>query len=109
MYSKLLSMSWHDIMESDYIFKSNFEKHVIQIYAKEITEDNNDDSIILVYYNIFTGNPIILLHHYNTSGAVNEIPDVEGYVKELTGGKDENGEEFTEVLYIDKEINQLED
>ena len=109
MYEKLLSMTWADIMESDYIFKSNFEKRVIVISASEVSDDKDDDSIILIYYNVYTGKPIVLLHHYNKKGMATEIPDIEGYHEDRTEGVNEDGEDFTEVLYVEEDISKLED
>lgn len=107
MYEKLLSMSWSDMMESDYLFKSNSEKRVIQISADEVSEDKGDDSIILVYYNVYTGKPIILLHHYSRKGMAKDVPYVVGYHEDRTEGVNDDGEDFTEVLYVDEEISNL--
>ena len=107
MYELLLEMTWHDIMESDYIFKSNFEKHVIQISASELNNDKDDDSVILIYYNVYTGKPIILLHHSNKKGVCMNVPSVAGYHEDRTEGVNDDGEDFTEVLYVDEEISKL--
>lgn len=77
MYEKLLSMTWDQMMESDYCFKSNAARKIIQINGSEF--DKNDDSIIIVYYNVYTGNPMILTQRY--SHTVEDIvpPQIDGF------------------------------
>ena len=103
MYDKLLSIMWEEIMNSDYIFISNSEKRVIQIKGSEVSDDTEDDSIILVYYNMFTGKPLLLIQHYDGRGRASILPSIEGYIKERTEGVNKDGEEYTEVVYIDEE------
>lgn len=103
MYENLLSLTWEEIMESDYIFISNSEKRVIQIKGSEVAEDATDDSIVLVYYNMFTGKPLLLIQHYDGRGRASVLPSISGYIKERTEGVNKDGEEYTEVVYIDED------
>ena len=107
MYNELLSIDWNDMMMSDYIFKSNTEKHVIQVYGSEFNK--NDKSLILVYYNVYTNKPMMLLQRYNDVGLNLKLPDIDGYSKTLVEGEDDEGV-FTEVTYVLKSLQEaLED
>lgn len=97
MLRTLLQSDWNTIMDSDYVFKSNIEKHVIQIFGKEFNKD--DDSLILVYYNVYTNKPMMLLQRYNRKGVNVDAPEIDGYSLVVEEGEDSAGE-YTEVTYI---------
>ena len=98
MYAKLLSMTWDEMMNSDYVFKSNVEKRVIQIFGNEFVKD--DDSLILVYYNVYTNKPMICIQRYNRKG-VNITPEeVDGFAVTMVEDVEEDGSEFTEITYV---------
>lgn len=89
-------MSWDDMMESDYIFKSHAVKHVVQINGKEL---GGIDSTILIYYNVYNGMPMLLVQRFNKTVDI-ELPEIDGYVSTYIRGDDIDEEEFTEITYI---------
>ena len=100
MLQEFLKKSWSEIMNSDYNFKSNTFRHVIEISGSEIIE--GDDSHILVYYNTYTQMPMIVLQHYDRGAvAANEI---EGYCLRVDEGVVEGGKEFTEIIYLSEDF-----
>lgn len=107
MLSKFLSMSWSDIIDSDYSYKSNSFRHVIEINGSEFLEKDND-CFVLVYYNVYTGKPMIALLHYERLGI--EPEQVEGYFVRKDEGVDEvNNTSVTEIMYLSQTIkNALE-
>ena len=98
MYEQLLRMTWWDMMNSDYVFKSNIEKHVIQIFGSEF--EDGDDSLILVYYNVYTNEPMLLIQRYNRKGVEIHPPEVEGFNMTLVEDTETDGCDFTEVTYV---------
>ena len=100
MLNEFLKKTWAEVVSSDYDFKSNTFKHVIEIDGNELKE--GDDSLILVYYNVYTNLPMIILQHYHRKGVETEV--VAGYHSTVNEGVDENGEDFTEIVYIAEEI-----
>lgn len=111
MYEKLLQMSWDDMMHSDYVFKSNVEKHVIQIFGSEF--EDGDTSLILVYYNVYTNKPMLLIQRYNQEGIKICPPEIEGFTMTLventeSDGEDteSDGESFTEVTYVLRSLQE---
>lgn len=87
MIEKLLTTSWDDILNENVILKSNFEKHVIQVESSEFEEGNQ--STILVYYNVYTGQPMILIRLFE--GVPNCEPvDVKGFTVTKSEVNDED-------------------
>lgn len=101
MYKELLSRTWEDIMEADYIFKSNTGKHVIELPASSI--GLSDDSIILIYYNVYTGEPMILMHHMHYDVDV-KYPEIEGYTVSCVDGVEKDGSKYKEITYVCKAL-----
>lgn len=106
MLSEFLKMSWNDVMNSDYLFKSNNVKHVIQIRGSEL--NGPSDVVLLVYYNMYTDFPMVAVSvrdgHYEDP--IEEIP---GFNIARNYIKDDEGKEETQVVYIAEEINELLD
>lgn len=76
MIKTLLTTSWGDIINKDILLKSNNEKHVIQVQSSEF--DDEFDSTILVYYNVYNNMPMILVRLFE--GAPDCEPEqVEGF------------------------------
>lgn len=91
-------MSWNEMQNSEYYFKSNTGKHVIEIPANEFNE--GDDSIILMYYNVYNGEPMILLHHFDRCDIIPEHPVVPGFTVRYSEGVNRDGREYGEILYV---------
>lgn len=100
MLAEFLKKTWTEVNASEYDFKSNTFKHVIEIDGSELRE--GDDSLILVYYNVYTNMPMIVLQHYHRK--IESSEKVLGYHSTVNEGVDENGEDFTEIVYIAEEI-----
>ena len=105
MLGEFLKKSWAEVNATDYDFKSNTLKHVIEIRGNELRDE--DDSIILVYYNVYTGMPMIVLQHYNRLNIEAEI--IPGYSMTKSEGVDEDGVDATEIVYILEEIKNALD
>jgi hypothetical protein len=104
MQNKLLKMNWDDIMNSDYVFKSNMEKHVVQIFGDEL--EAGDDSLILIYYNVYTNEPMLMLQRYNRKGAMLVPEEVDGYTMTREEDTDEDGSDYTEITYVLRSLQE---
>ncbi len=99
MYSKLLSTTWEQMNNSDYVFKSNAIKRIVQIDGSELTK--GDDSVIVIYYNVYTGVPMVLTQRYNHRVEGLNPPPIDGYSMYQKEEKDEeDGEICSEVTYV---------
>ena len=98
MLKEFAQYSWDEIQESEYVFKSNVQKHVIQIKGSELGDTK--DSILLAYYNVYTGTPMILIYRVDGED-LGPVEDIVGFkaVKETSRGAD--GEKSTETVYIE--------
>lgn len=90
-------MTWDDFMNSEYLFKSNTNKHIVEIKGSEF--DENDDSTFVIYFNMFDGHIMVMLQH--TTNKV-DIPDAirDMYTIAETERSDENGSSYTEVVFV---------
>lgn len=104
MYEKILNMTWNDFMNSDFLFKSNTEKHVIQIDSKELSPD--DDSFFLIYFNLYTGAPMVLLQRYNHKGVTIDDSKYPNYIITKTEGDDDSEDGFTEIVFVLKSVSE---
>lgn len=100
MLGKFLKLTWNDVIESEYVYKSNTFRHVIEIEGKEFLEKDSD-CLVLVYYNVYTGKPMIALLHYGRTGI--EPEQVEGYFIRKDEAN-EDGSFVTEFMYLAQEI-----
>lgn len=107
MYDKVLSMSWEEFRDSDYIYKSNTEKHVIEIRGSEF--EPSDKSLFVIYFNVFTGQIMVALQR--TTG----VPEFSEYVKNnfiitTTEGIDVDESKYTDIVFVHKVLSEaLED
>lgn len=101
MLKELLSMTWDEMMESDYIFKSNTEKHVIDINGVEL-EDGNE-SVTVIFYHMWKGTPMVILQRYPYAGATIDVDDYPDFNITIAGGEDESGP-YTEISFVLKAI-----
>lgn len=95
MYREILSKSWTDIMEEDIELKSNNFKHVVEFKASQY--GLNDNSMFVIFYNICTNTPMILMHSAITDFREPEV--IDGFtftVNNLTVG----GIPCREVIYL---------
>lgn len=99
MIADFVKMSWDELQDYDIKMKSNTTKHVVQINGSELKEE--DDSIILAYYNLYSGELMVLIQHYDGIRDI-EIEEVPGYY----GSKEEidGVYPFTEIVYLQTEI-----
>ena len=103
MLRDFLSMTWDDVQSSEYYFKSNNQKHVVQIEGSEIGE--RESALFLVYYNLYTGVPMVAV--MRVDGDENTpVSSIEGFrhVKEVL--PDEDGKKSIEVVYIEDSIDK---
>lgn len=101
MLKEFLKLSWDDVQDSNYLFKSHNAKHVVQIEGPELGGPLG--SMLLTYYNLNTGLPMIAM--WRTEGEdLMGIEDVEGFrfMRETHNGRD--GEKWTETVYIEESI-----
>lgn len=104
MYNDLLKTSWDDMMYSEYEFKSNSEKRIVEMVGNQF--DENDSSLIVIYYNMFTGYPMILIQRYNHILGGDTAPEVEGYTKTYNEVDDEELGSFTDIVYISQSLQR---
>lgn len=60
MYS-VLNLSWNEMMNADYSYKSNTHHKVVEFEKGSEIQGYCDDSVILIYYNMYTSLPMILI------------------------------------------------
>lgn len=101
MLKELLSMTWDDMMKSDFMFKSNTEKHVIDINGLELK--SNDESLIVIFYHMWKGTPMVILQRYPYANATINVDDYPDYNITIAGGEDESGP-YTEISFVLKAI-----
>ena len=81
--------------------KCNTVRHVLQINGSELIE--NDDSVILAYYNLYTGMLMVLIQHYDGIRDI-DVEEVPGYE---VGKEEIEGENpFTEIVYLQTDIKK---
>ena len=101
MYGEILSKTWDTMLAEDIRIECNSRMHVIQISAGELGVAEN--SVLLVYYNMFDGIPNLLAHYFEGDFNI-ELEKVDGYVSRLQKGKENSGANYTQVLYVRKEL-----
>lgn len=69
----VLQLSWGQMMESDYLFKCNSQKKIVEIKGVNMGDTLSNDSDIVIFYNLYTGNPYLLVEKTATSV---DVPDV---------------------------------
>lgn len=102
MLSEVLRLSWAQIMESDYLFKSNNARHVVQLDGDEV---GIKSAVVLIYYNLMTQEPMLCVVHEDIES--HEAPEViDGFRATREVINDEDGEPYTETVYIDNKMRQ---
>lgn len=84
---KFLEYDWNGILNSDkYDFKCNHSRRVIELEAKRLPvgECYSPTSSLLIYYNVYTGQPFILIEHVTSMTCEEmkkvELPNLKGWV-----------------------------
>ena len=101
MLQKILEMDWDTIQQSDYRYKSNIFKHVVQIKGDEFDEPGI--AVMLIYYNVYTGSPMLAVARMKQRGA--ELPSVEGFRKTREDGNEEQMC-YTDYTFVAEDIMQ---
>lgn len=70
----VLKLDWEHMMDSDYLFKCNSQKKIIEIKGANMVDSLSKDSDIIIFYNLYTGIPYLLVE--KTASRV-ELPSVE--------------------------------
>lgn len=107
MYEYLLTKTWDDMMEENILIECNSRMHVIQIPAGEL--DVKEGSVLLIYYNIFDGVPNLLIHYFDKDITINETSEVDGYIHRVEKGKENSGADYTQIVFVRKELADEED
>ena len=100
-YSELLSKTWDDIMDSDYSFKSNTMRRIIQIKGEEIQSPYSVNSDIIIFYNISSGEPMVYVERIQVDD-LKTMPleyeiNIPGFVVNIEhGAKGENA--YVEII-----------
>lgn len=103
MLNELLKNTWDQMMDSEYFYKSNIQKHVIQMDGSELGDERS--SMILIYYNVYTQTPMICIYHVN--GDVDFEPEkVNGFRAVKETGTDEDGNQYTEYVYLEDAMRE---
>lgn len=97
-------MNWEEFMNSELLFKSNAHKHVIEVKGSEF--DSADTSTILVYCNVYTGYPMIVLVRYSGTDISDLELDNTDYTITKTTGVDDDGNSYTEFLIVLREMQK---
>ncbi len=106
MLKEFLRMTWGQVQDSEYQFKSNNAKHVIQLEGTEI--GGPPGSLLLTYYNLHTGAPMIAV--WRTEGEdVTGIEDADGFRFWREYLKDNNGDKYTETVYLEDYVGKALD
>ena len=101
MIKTLLTTSWEDVLNMDILLKCNNEKHVIQVKSSEF--ENELESTILVYYNVYNNMPMILVRLFN--GAPDCEPEiVDGFT--VTKSEVNDDDKDLEHVYVLSDLKQ---
>lgn len=57
----ILKLSWDDVLMSDYLFKCNSHKKVVEIKGENMPDSVYNDSDIVIFYNMYTDTPYLLV------------------------------------------------
>lgn len=100
-------MTWDEFRNSDYVYKSNTEKHVIEIRGSEF--DPSNDSLFVIYFNVFTGDIMVALQRTDSVPEFSE--DIkENYIITTTEGAYANGDKYIDIVFVHKVLSKaLED
>ena len=105
-YYEVLSKSWADMATSDYFYKSNSRRKVIEMTGADCPDAVSSDSVIIIMYNVVTGCPLVLTEKFYSSLDKYIMDSMSDVVKEkfnvtIETGEDNNGK-FTEIICIRK-------
>lgn len=114
MYYGILNMDWKEVLTSEYFFKSNSRRRVIEMVGKDLEDSISDESAVLIVYDMLSDKPILLVekfHHKIQSdiliGLSDKIP--EKFNVNIEEGEDSDGS-YTEVVLVRKSLqNTLTD
>lgn len=59
MYS-ILNKTWNEVLSSELDFKCNSMKRIIEMEGKDMADSYSNESVILIFYNLYTGEPMML-------------------------------------------------
>lgn len=105
-YYEILKYTWVDMAQSDYLYRSNSRRKVIEMDGRDCDCGLSKESVIVIMYNVMTGVPLILTEKFYHTIDAKVLQDVASCVSEkfnvtVEQGEDSNGN-FTEVICIRK-------
>lgn len=102
MLKDVLKLSWEELMDSELDFKSNNVKHVAQFDGECVGVSGG---IVLIYYNLMTGTPMLCIVNKDGRDTMQE-QDVPGFRATKEVSQNEDGEWYTEIVYLDNAMRQ---
>lgn len=105
MYDSLLRMTWKDFMTSEFFYKSNTSKHVIEIAGSELDPNDDSDSIYVLYFNVFTEELIVAIHRTTKDKDVSDWVE-KNYVVTKKEGVDKDGIPYKEIVFVLKSLSE---
>lgn len=102
MLADFLKLTWDEVLRSDYEFKSNNPRRVIQIRGAELNCPS--DAVLLVYYNVYTNTPMIVVsirkgHHDEPMECIPGFRVTRDYIHDIEGNEE------TQVVYIENTLD----
>lgn len=106
MYYDVLKYSWSEMAVSNYFYKSNSRRRVIEMNGSECPDSVMDTSAIVIMYNVVSGCPLILTEKFYeplTKPIMDNLSEIvrDKFNVNIETGEDKNGS-FTEIVCIRK-------
>ena len=98
---EIVNMSWDDVRNLDTVLKSNSAHFVVDVKGSEVQSSFNKDSDIVIFFNMFTKMPYLLLEHIPYIIKEEEMKDivVPGFKVNISFGEDS-----TEIILVKESL-----
>ena len=108
-FYSILNMRWTEVLCSEYFFKSNSRRRIIELNGKDVDDCISKDSCIIIMYDILNGKPLVLTEKfYNDDIPEDVLNSLESAIPEkfnynIERGEDSHGE-FIEIICVRKSL-----
>lgn len=104
MLKDIVSKKWDEVMASEFDFKSNTGHHVVELGGEELGYPAG--SLIVLYYNLYTGTFMAGLIHYDGHGFGIVPEELPGFIVSIKEEVDLNGDAYTQVEYVQASLRE---
>ena len=105
-FYSILKLSWTEMSMSDYFYKSNSRRKVIEMEGVDCADSVSNESAIVIMYNMMTGCPLVLTEKFYgelDKNVVNNLDEAVSAKFNVTVETGEDGDgKYTEIICIRK-------